>query len=133
MKTLKEVYESIGEVLNVGDEMGKHFKIMWVDGWYFDDQHPVPGNSAVFDSSRFPFTDSLLPIKRNGKQIYPKVEEAPWNLGIYSKEQKEAWSNLEASLRQFKERNEFGDSAILANTIFAMINAKIKELKNEKN
>lgn len=128
MTTLKEAYESVGETIKLGDVLCGERGVEYVEGW----NYALEGDSVLLyraEKIKHEVTDTIF---RNGKQIYPKVEEAPWNLGIYSKEQKEAWSNLEASLRQFKERNEFGDSAILANTIFAMINATIKENKKMK-
>lgn len=76
MKTLREAYESIGTLPQVGDIIER---LTWrqivqsVDGWYFTERDTEPDicySAAKIEGRWFKY------IERNGKQIYPKVEKA---------------------------------------------------------
>ena len=116
MKTLKEAYESVGETLQVGDCLGEHIKIRWVDGWFFDDNPYSKNYCTVFDSSRFFIGEISLPIRRNGKQIYPKVEKA-------------SAMQLKVDLLRYLEDN---NTLMITETISDLIDAKIQEKRGGK-
>lgn len=73
-KTLKEAYESIGLKPKIGDVIQDSYGvdlISWVDGWYFD-TNTVQTGSLVYNANIRKWKEGWT-IKRDGKQIYPKV------------------------------------------------------------
>lgn len=114
MKTIKEAYESVGLKPEVGDTLGDIHTIRFVDGWYFDNEKERPPstmNCCVYSAKKYVLNEQCLPIRRNGRQIYPenKLES-------------------EKIMQEFRSNH----STILSDLINRLIDAKIKEAKNDK-
>lgn len=125
MKTLKEAYDSVGLKLQVGDQLGNCGKIRFVDGWCFDYDDPEDVKMlVVYDGRRYTLNANFLPITRDGKQIYPKIEEST-NRVVLERER------LNAQLT-FALNVDRGTAWCTAHCLEQFIDAKIKEAKNEK-
>lgn len=71
-KTLKEAYESIGEVIKVGDEIFRYniqspIIVAWIDGWYIKEKQDMNTPYALSANN----INRILKILRDGNQIYP--------------------------------------------------------------
>lgn len=118
MKTLKEAYESVGEKIQVGDRLGEYMKIKWVDGWFFDVRTYSGDYYTVLDSSRYYIGEIGLPIRRNGKQIYPAIEEV-----------RTATTEEYRLYRAFLRDGAIRNINNIVEHLSALIDAKIKESK----
>lgn len=121
MKTLKEAYESVGLEPKVGDILnGNEDKpIHLIEGnfYRFDDGQ----NSRWFYFSAPREKGDIVTISRNGKQIYPKVEE-PIEEVAFNRERLKAQLVIIFKLEGF-------DAGFVTSAIEKLIDAKIKESK----
>ena len=111
-KTLKEAYESVGLTMQNGDQLWHHTRcfltIRWIEGSCFEFK---ADSLTVY---RWDLYQGIEKITRDGKQIYPKVED-----------EDESYSCLVFTLINSNLKNPHD----VASAIKDLIDAKIKEAK----
>ena len=114
MKTLKEAYESVSASPQIGDIIGVHqIKDVYVALFKtFISFYPKEKDSREWYCTNENWREQKVPIiTRNGKQIYPKVEEA-------------SAMQLKVDLLRYLEDN---NTLMITETISDLIDAKIQE------
>lgn len=113
--TLKEAYESVGETIQRGDLLRGADEVLYVDGWsYALSEDPV----ILYRAAKIQHEVTDL-ISRNGKQIYPKVEEVtslPYSLP-YSRQYSRQWGEL-VKFYAVKQHMDIMHAQELANLLF---------------